>query len=193
MGNEGNKWEYFTGFFTAQVPYTYMLVGNFKTDNETVVKRIEAPLEFGYYYLDGFELVKIPPIVKTPENPINLLEIPMKVGENIPLYQIYFQLNEFEILPRSFKQLDNLIALLSKYEAMKIEIQGHTDDQGSDEYNIQLSTERAQAVYAYLINGGIEQKRLSFQGFGRSKPMTSNTTASGREVNRRVSFLIKSM
>lgn len=73
---------------------------------------------------------------------------------------------------------------------MEIEIGGHTDNYGSDEYNIKLSHERANAVRNYLVQDWISENRVSFLGYGESKPEVSNDTDEGRQINRRVEFVI---
>lgn len=73
-----------------------------------------------------------------------------------------------------------------------IQINGHTDNIGSKERNLELSVGRAKAVYEYLISTGIEQNRLSYKGFGDTLPISSNDTDEGRAKNRRVEFQILS-
>ena len=74
---------------------------------------------------------------------------------------------------------------------LKVEIEGHTDNVGSESYNYKLSNNRAKAVYDYLINNGVSAKRMTFKGFGANKPITSNNTEEGRAINRRTAFKIK--
>ena len=76
---------------------------------------------------------------------------------------------------------------------MKIEVAGHTDAHGSVEYNQRLSENRARAVVEYLVSHGIDPHRLTFKGYGKSRPIDTNTTDEGRSRNRRVEFLILSM
>ena len=73
---------------------------------------------------------------------------------------------------------------------MKIEIDGHTDNVGSDSYNLQLSQNRAKSVYDYLISSGIPDNRLSFKGFGKTLPIASNENEQGRSANRRTEFKV---
>jgi outer membrane protein OmpA-like peptidoglycan-associated protein len=76
---------------------------------------------------------------------------------------------------------------------MKIEIGGHTDSKGTKEYNQRLSENRAKSVVNYLINNGINEKRLKYKGYGESTPIDDNNTESGRINNRRVEFKILSI
>ena len=73
---------------------------------------------------------------------------------------------------------------------IKVQISGHTDNTGTDEYNMQLSLDRAKAVADYLISKGIDAKRLTWRGYGASKPVADNTTEEGRAMNRRTEFTV---
>ena len=75
---------------------------------------------------------------------------------------------------------------------MKIEISGHTDNKGSDEYNQKLSENRAKSVVDYLVDKGISKEQLVFAGYGEAQPMSANDTDSGRQLNRRIEFKILS-
>jgi outer membrane protein OmpA-like peptidoglycan-associated protein len=88
-------------------------------------------------------------------------------------------------------ELNRLIEILNNEPSMKIEIQGHTDDQGrGDAYNLNLSTNRAIFVQKHLISQGIAENRLGVKGFGLTKPIFPNTTEANRKKNRRVTFVI---
>jgi outer membrane protein OmpA-like peptidoglycan-associated protein len=86
--------------------------------------------------------------------------------------------------------LDKLVTVLSGYPDTNIELQGHTDNKGSMDYNQNLSEERASTVSGYLAAKGISSGRLSIKGFGETVPKYDNNTADGRTQNRRVEFLI---
>ena len=116
----------------------------------------------------------------------------MAVGSTIVLHNIYFEFDKNTLLQQSYKELLNLIELLREYPKMKIEIQGHTDNQGSASYNQRLSEQRAKAVVDYLISHGIEAKRLGYKGYGKENPIADNSTEEGRATNRRVAFKILS-
>ncbi len=74
---------------------------------------------------------------------------------------------------------------------LEIEIQGHTDDIGAPEYNQSLSDKRARAVYQYLLNNSISEKRLSYKGFGETQPIAGNEFETDRAKNRRIEFVVK--
>jgi outer membrane protein OmpA-like peptidoglycan-associated protein len=106
------------------------------------------------------------------------------------LKNIFFEFDKSNILQQSYKELQQLIELLTENPNMKIEIGGHTDDKGTIEYNQRLSENRANAVVKYLINKGISEKRLKYKGYGELHPIDTNETEAGRFNNRRVEFKI---
>jgi outer membrane protein OmpA-like peptidoglycan-associated protein len=101
---------------------------------------------------------------------------------------INFKSSKAEITVSSYTVLDDVVATLKKYPAIRIEVQGHTDSDGSSQANLDLSARRARSVVEYLINRGIEPSRLEYVGFGESKPLVPNTTREQKAVNRRVEF-----
>ncbi len=113
-----------------------------------------------------------------------------EIGDRFRLNQIYFEFNSSELLAISYIQLDSLYQILSEKESIRIEIRGHTDNIGSDNYNKKLSVERAASVYNYLIERGIPKTRMKYRGFGPMVPVADNSTDRGRELNRRVEILI---
>lgn len=105
--------------------------------------------------------------------------------------KIQFAFNAAEILPASDSLLGEIATTLKDHEEIKkIGIQGHTDSDGEDSYNKDLSQRRATAVLNWLKSHGVEQKRLQAKGFGESQPVADNSTPEGKEKNRRVEFLI---
>jgi outer membrane protein OmpA-like peptidoglycan-associated protein len=111
------------------------------------------------------------------------------VGTTVVLKNIFFDFNESTLKKESFEELDRLVDYLNHHK-VKIEIGGHTDDQGSDEYNDRLSQNRAKAVYDYLVGKGISADRLEYHGYGKRKPIADNATEEGRAANRRTEFRI---
>lgn len=103
---------------------------------------------------------------------------------------ITFDFNKSEIKEESFYILDELADLMYSWPKLRFEIQGHTDNVGTEEYNQKLSERRAEAVYDALIKRGVEPHRLRWRGFGMTRPIESNTTEEGRAKNRRTEFLI---
>ena len=77
---------------------------------------------------------------------------------------------------------------MDEYSEYRLEISGHTDNTGRDAFNQELSEERAKACYDYLVSQGVSSRRLSYVGFGETKPIADNDTREGRQLNRRVEF-----
>ncbi|MBN2255647.1 MAG: OmpA family protein, partial [Deltaproteobacteria bacterium] len=99
---------------------------------------------------------------------------------------VQFDIGKSTIKSESYPILDAVVEVLKKNPLLSIEIQGHTDNTGSAEFNQKLSHSRANAVMEYFASKGIDRYRLSAKGFGMGKPIAPNTTAEGRAKNRRV-------
>jgi len=115
---------------------------------------------------------------------------PIEVGKTVIIDNIYFNFDKTTLKKASFPELDRLTDLMNQNPGIKIEIIGHTDSKGSDDYNLTLSQGRAQSVMEYLLEKGIAQKRMTSKGLGETSPISSNTTEEGRAENRRVEFTI---
>ena len=114
----------------------------------------------------------------------------IKVGSKVTLQNIFFDTNKFELLPTSKVELDILVELLKNNANAEIEIQGFTDNVGEEKLNQKLSENRAKAVYDFLLNNGIDKRRLTFKGFGETNPKADNNNEEGRKQNRRTEFII---
>jgi outer membrane protein OmpA-like peptidoglycan-associated protein len=101
---------------------------------------------------------------------------------------INFEVNSDRILPSSFGILDEAVAVLLKYDTLRLEIQGHTDSDGPDDYNLELSQRRAQSVVNYFVGKGVDASRFVARGYGESVPLVTNDTAANKAFNRRVEF-----
>ena len=101
-----------------------------------------------------------------------------------------FEFGKADIKKESFPYLDKLADTLLKAKNWTLEIQGHTDDKGTDEYNLKLSQNRADAVKKYLVSKGVVADTITAKGFGESVPLITNDTDANREKNRRVEFKI---
>ena len=102
---------------------------------------------------------------------------------------VYFEFNRAVIRSQSFPLLDTVAQVMRDFPDITVEVQGHTDDRGRDDYNLRLSGERAEAVRQYLIQRGIPASRMTAQGYGETRPIASNRAAPGRAQNRRVEFV----
>ncbi|TDQ11955.1 OmpA family protein [Pedobacter metabolipauper] len=114
----------------------------------------------------------------------------LKVGDDVVLKNIFFNTNEYRILPASVTELATLTELLKNNPNLQIEIQGHTDNVGNVLQNEKLSLNRAKAVYDYLIQQKISAERLIYKGYGEKKPIVPNDSEAQRKQNRRTSFII---
>lgn len=112
------------------------------------------------------------------------------IGTKIVLKNIFFDFDKATIRPESTPELGRLLDLLNEVPTLKIEISGHTDSKGADDYNKKLSERRAKSVTDYLVGKGIAATRLRSAGYGEEKPIATNDTDEGRQLNRRTEFEI---
>jgi outer membrane protein OmpA-like peptidoglycan-associated protein/Tol biopolymer transport system component len=144
----------------------------------------------GYlFYSDNFSLKD----VATDYNKPFLVDIalqPIDTGISIELKNVFFDVDKFDLKPESKTELDKLVSFLTNNKTIKIEISGHTDSDGNKKANQLLSQNRAKAVYDYAVKAGIVAGRLSFKGYGDSKPLVPNTSAENKAKNRRTEIKI---
>lgn len=115
---------------------------------------------------------------------------PLKKGESFILQNVFFDFNSSQLKPESFGELNKLTRLLQSNPDLRIKIEGHTDNIGNADYNLTLSEERAEAVFSYLLEKGIPETTMQFEGFGATKPLRSNDTEEGRAKNRRTEVTV---
>jgi outer membrane protein OmpA-like peptidoglycan-associated protein/tetratricopeptide (TPR) repeat protein len=123
-----------------------------------------------------------------------ILEVPLQkiaVGKKVVLKNIFFDTNKYDLKSESVAELAKIIEFLNENSKVEIELSGYTDNVGDDGYNLNLSQNRAKAVFDYLKINGIDAARLSYKGYGKASPVAENTTEEGRANNRRTEFLIK--
>ncbi len=109
-------------------------------------------------------------------------------GTTAILQNIFFEVDKYDLQPKSLTELEKIIHFLSENPSVKVEISGHTDNSGTPSYNLTLSGKRAQSVYDYLVSHGVEANRLFARGYGATKPIAENTSEEGRQKNRRIEF-----
>lgn len=97
-----------------------------------------------------------------------------QVGGEVILENVFFDLDSYNLRSESYLELDKLVQYLKDNPTMKIELQGHTDTQGDDKHNMELSHNRAKAVYDYLISKGIAKERLTYKGYGETQPVVTD-------------------
>lgn len=163
----------------------YVAAMRFSSDYVLTVKQPDFVYESTYISMDD----------TTFDEPANVdVDLqPVELGKAYRMKDIYYESNSAELTPDSKKVLDEFIEFLTENPRIKVSIQGHTDNLGSDASNLQLSNNRAKSVYEYLILKGISSSRLSYKGFGESVPVSENDTEVGRALNRRTEFLVTGM
>jgi OOP family OmpA-OmpF porin len=113
-----------------------------------------------------------------------------EVEKVIPLNGVHFDFDKSTLRPEAFVILDRAVDLLRTQERVVVEVAGHTDSVGSEQYNQSLSERRADAVRDYLAGKGIKATRLSARGYGEVQPVASNDSVEGRQANRRVELIV---
>jgi outer membrane protein OmpA-like peptidoglycan-associated protein len=103
---------------------------------------------------------------------------------------ILFKFASDELLPSSFKPLNEVVSIMNEEKELKLNIEAHADNRGTTERNMMWSERRAKAVAEYFISKGINKERLTYKGYGDTKPLADNATEEGRSKNRRVELYI---
>jgi outer membrane protein OmpA-like peptidoglycan-associated protein len=167
---------------------------------ETIKEMTEKVLASGTYTVTATAVDKgyLPfskDVVIEPGETVELLITLVKEEFKIVLPEVYFETAKSEIKKESYETLDQaaetIMKIIGGNPTTKIEVQGHTDSRGDDDYNMQLSNDRAAAVKDYLVSKhNIKADRLVAKGYGESQPTASNATEDGMAKNRRVEFVI---
>jgi len=205
QNEEGNfltddkNWIKLSGVFTAKGGERFLAIGNSKPIGEgelsDFINKKELPRRvtknphmFSYYYIDS---VSLWPVDKDGKRIILQQRLDsVEKGKPVVIENIFFETGKFELLPKSYPELNRLLRQLQEYPDIVIEISGHTDNTGGEESNLQLSENRAKSVVDYLIERGISGERLTYKGYGSSQPLNDNLTEAEKEINRRVEFKI---
>jgi len=141
-------------------------------------------------YVTYNDTLRLSEALATKEIEKNILLDPMTVGRKFQLEKIFFEQSSAELLPESYPELERLYRLMMNNPDMRIELGGHTDTRGYYSSNVRLSQDRADAVSEYLVNKGINKKRIETVGYGPSQPIAENDTEESRARNRRVEVKI---
>ena len=120
--------------------------------------------------------------------PINVT--PIDSGVTVTLNNIFFDFDQVTLKAESYSELDRVVKMMTERATMTIEIDGHADATGPEQYNLDLSKRRAAAVQKYLTGKGVDSSRVTIAFFGETKPLVPNTTKENRRKNRRVEFVI---
>jgi outer membrane protein OmpA-like peptidoglycan-associated protein len=111
-------------------------------------------------------------------------------GIVLTMGDVLFAFDKATLSPEAFRNVDKLVDFLQKHPNRSVLIEGHTDSVGSDEYNLNLSEKRADAVKNALVSKGVGEKRITPKGYGKKYPVASNNTSDGRQLNRRVEVVV---
>lgn len=186
---------------SAKIEYnnlkTNKMIGTAISDPKTGSYSIVLPYGFNYSFMADKENyyaitqnVDLSNLKEYKEMEVDLYLTPIEKGAIIRLNNIFFDSGKYDLLSESFAELDILYGLLKDNRNIKIEIAGHTDAVGSDSDNLELSKNRANSVLKYLVGKGIASDRIVAKGYGETKFIAPNTTEEGKQLNRRVEFVI---
>jgi outer membrane protein OmpA-like peptidoglycan-associated protein len=115
---------------------------------------------------------------------------PLEVGKTFKLNNVLFQRATDHLIDSSYAELDIVYRMMIDNPDIRIELSGHTDNQGNPRSNVELSQARVEAVKQYLVERGIDPDRITGRGYGGSRPIASNRTEETRRLNRRVEFQV---
>lgn len=198
------QWVKISTTFVPDQPFQHFTVGNFFSDKLTPNdlspeghKKIEqknaalaAPVDkvkrVTYLCVDDISVALAYP----PPPPASLEKALLKDRKYTFSAGVLFDSGKAELRPEAGAELDSLLAFLQKFPDVVLGISGHTDDVGTDEYNLDLSERRAKSVQDYLEIKGIRADRLRSRGFGETRPVAENATEAGRQTNRRVECIV---
>ena len=207
-----HNWITVQSFYKSTGKEKYIILGNFRSDKNTVYKKIVPENQKGkkekwdlsrtekasYYYIDDVSVEKVSIRNEIPDSDqVQRTEVPdtfninkIEVDSAIILNNVFFNFDKYDLLPESYKELDKLYYLMKTNPSIKIRIEGHTDNIGGYQYNLELSLRRVESVARYLISKGISEQRIETAGYAFNYPIASNETEEGRKMNRRVVFKI---
>lgn len=121
---------------------------------------------------------------------LNIELLPISEGKALTLNNVFFESGSYNLLEESEAELAMISKLMKQHQDLKFKIEGHTDNVGDKTSNITLSKNRAKSVYDFLLMTGIDKSRLSYQGYGETKPFADNATKAGRAENRRIEIRV---
>lgn len=156
--------------------------------NENYALNVNAT---GYtFYSESFQLKKVTDASK----PFRM-DVPLQpIGDTVTgeLKNVFFETGKYDLRPESKAELNKFIIWMKTNPTVKVELSGHTDNVGDKKSNLTLSTNRAKAVYDYLVANGVDAARMTYKGYGDTKPKVPNDTPEHRQMNRRTEYTITS-
>ena len=202
MMEDTANWQVVSGEYTAKGGERFLTIGNFRRNKDTKTKYIQTKrpahinedYKSSYYYIDNIYSVENSKL-KDVETEISTFDelpnIPIWIGRVVPLKNLYFSFDKANLNKSSTEELDKLVSLMTLYKRIHIKIIGYADTIGNNEYNLNLSLNRANIVKKYLIENGIKERRIEIEAKGDTKPINDNKTEEKRKINRRVEIIIR--
>ncbi|WP_052188144.1 OmpA family protein [Cellulophaga sp. Hel_I_12] len=177
--NNTEDWTQISTTFVAKGNERFLTIGNFKSNESTMVEVVKKTSKKSAYYFIDMVSVEAMPF--------------FNLNELYVFDDVLFDFDETTIEIKYSRQLNDLVAYLEAKPSLKVNLYGHTDALGSDDYNDTLSHKRAETIANFLIKAGVPKNRIEWKGFGLKKPIVDNNEETLRFKNRRVEFLISEL
>lgn len=188
--SDKENWREVCGIYTAEGGEKALIIGTFLKEYNKIKTSNSA-----YYYIDDVSVIEVNNENKCDckeekKDSVLIKQFVSELNKPIILENIIFEFGKSELKESSFVELDQLVNELQENPSYKIRLSGHTDNIGREEDNLQLSHARAKAIADYLIDKEIDPTRIAYKGYGSKNPIADNETEEGREINRRVEFIL---
>ena len=181
-----SKWVKLETKIVAKGSEQFLIIGNFKPNKQTKVRRTTRSAKKGaYYYVDNLQLLPL----KT-ETTADIDLEPIALNKSHRFQNVLFDFDRYLLLDTAKSDIKKIYSYLETNSDLSIHIDGYTDNVGSANYNRKLSNYRCEAVADYLVQLGLEKNRISWSAHGGTNPIADNTTDEGRRLNRRVEFML---
>lgn len=188
-------WEEAKALYKARGGERFLIIGNFFSNKATHFYKIQfRPIQeamlgsSSYYYIDDVSV--IPKYVHDQQILAQVIRDfefnEVQPNTNYVLRNINFQFDSYRLIPPSFSELDQVADYLLRHPSFRVQLFGHTDDQGNERYNLKLSQARAKNVAEYLTSVGVKSDRIDHFGYGETQPLKEGTSEEARTLNRRV-------
>jgi OmpA-OmpF porin, OOP family len=172
----------------------YLTIGNFSTNEKTrnmkiTFSKAKEPMlnAAAYFYIDDVRVERTDEVTESPATPTSIAGYPeIKINETYILKNIFFEFDSYELVDNSFDELDKWFAFIKAHPKWSMVLTGHTDERGTNAYNLTLSRQRVQQVADFLIRRGIGAERITVVGEGKRKPLSLGKDARAHALNRRV-------
>lgn len=192
---ETGSWERGRMEYVAKGGERYVLIGNFFTNQQTKATRL--PFRHGlssmlamasYYYIDDVRVMSTDSVhhIARPAETIKLGNEVVELNRDYTLKDIKFEFDSYVIHPSSNDELNKVVTYLKAHPEVTIRLSGHTDFNGTEEYNLVLSRNRTKSIAEFLVSKGVEPDRIVSYGFGKSRPLSLEKTEDAAKMNRRV-------